>query len=203
MFCNQRSLLQRLVVEHPAVLDTAPWRLHLEGCEECRRERYSLQRSLGVFRQFESQLPPGGLPVPSWERFSQALARQRRRGPGNLRFRAPLVAASLLVAVSSGLLFWPVAQDRELPRAIPIVTEQAPQTAPQAGLAGPVAATQDVVARAPSVPARFTVRSFQPPGADALATPRDDTAALASNAADGEQRVVFSGQGSSEAPTLL
>lgn len=203
MFCNQRSLLQRLVVEDPAVLDTAPWRLHLQGCEECRRERYTLQRSLGVFRQFESQLPPGGLPVPSWERFSQTLARQRHWGLGNLRFRAPLAAASLLVAVGSGVLFWPVAQDRELPVAGLFVTEQAPQASPTGPAAARDVVAQDVVARASSVPARFTVRSFQPQGADAVATPLDDSAALASNAADGEQRVVFSGQGSAEAPTLL
>ncbi len=208
MFCNQRMLVQRLVVEEPAVLDLAPWRLHLEGCKECRRERYTLQRSLGVFRQFESQLPPGGLPVPSWERFSYTLAQQRRWRLASLRFLAPLAAASLLVAVSSGVLFWPVTPERVPPGPSPLVTLQPEQPALQGSLGGPsdaaqAAPSQEAVASAPTVPVRFTLRSFQPLGADAMATAIDATATLPGHAADGEQLVVFGNQGSSEAPLQM
>jgi hypothetical protein len=115
MSCKQIPLLQRLAVEHPSALDAAAWRAHLEQCPECRRERYTLSRSLAVFRQFETQPPPAPATGPSWEQFSAALARSERRQGLRLRVRVPLAAASLLVAVSAGVLLWPVTQGPEEP----------------------------------------------------------------------------------------
>ncbi|HEX9844191.1 MAG TPA: hypothetical protein VGC20_15640 [bacterium] len=121
MSCKQQPLLQRLAVEAPAALKSPAWTVHLAACPECRTERHGLERSLAVFRQFEAQRLPDGLTGPSWERVSRALARAQRRPFA--RLRVPLAAASVLVAVSTGVLLWPVAQEEsQLPRPAKLVT---------------------------------------------------------------------------------
>jgi hypothetical protein len=122
MSCRQLPLLHRLAVEQPRALDAPPWRAHLEQCPECRRERYTFSRSLAVFRQFESQPPPASVTGPSWEQFSAALAHSERRQGVRLRMQVPLAAASLLVAVSAGVLLWPVTQGPEPTSPAKIVT---------------------------------------------------------------------------------
>ncbi|HKI97531.1 MAG TPA: hypothetical protein VKB51_03550 [bacterium] len=96
----------------------------MQECSECRRERYGLDRSLAVFRQFASQPAAGRATGPSWEQFSQVLAASKPQRGSRLRFRVPLAAASLLVAVSSGLLLWPVTQEPDLPQPAKIVNLQ-------------------------------------------------------------------------------
>lgn len=188
MSCKQASLLQRLAVEHPAALETPGWQEHLKECEECRHERFALARSLAVFRQFESRVPPS-VTGPSWEQVSRALVRSRRRR--SPRLRIPLAAASLLVAVSSGVLLWPVTQGPELPSPAKIVTLQPEQQLQlrdvlHSSLQAPLAAT-DVGLAEP-------VRS-EAPGPMALDVPQDASARP-------EVTYVDDPLGSTPAPTL-
>lgn len=110
MPCEHTLRVRRLAVDDPAALNEQHWKAHLQHCAECRHERHALERSLAVFRQLEAQQPEEGLSGPSWESFSQALARSQRRRQLGLRLRAPLAAASLLAAVSTGALLWPMVE---------------------------------------------------------------------------------------------
>jgi len=206
MYCNQLTLLRRLLVEDPAVLQTAPWKQHLDGCAECQRERYLLQRSLGVFRQFEAQLPPGGLSVPSWERFSRTLEHQRRWGLTSLRVRVPLAAASLLVAVSAGLLLWPVARTPEVPSPDALVTMQ-PESAqpPDSRMAGSDVADSgwNSLPSPATVPVRFSTDAQQRPGSGPQVTLVEDTFPLGSAAMEGGQGMGFGNAAPPDAPMMM
>jgi hypothetical protein len=206
MSCNQRLLLERLAVEDPTALNMPMWEAHLEECLECRRERYSFARSLAVFRQFEAQSPAPAVAGPSWERLTRELERDRRHR-SRLRVRVPLAAASLLVAVGTGVLLWPVAQEPDLPPPARIVTLQPAertqlQNVLDSSLQVPTraqeAASHTTRAVAEQPPADFPLRgaSAQPP----TAQPVLDRSGFASPDAP---RIVFGRSDGERAPVLL
>jgi hypothetical protein len=209
MSCRQQPLLQRLTVEEPAALAAPAWQAHLEACPECRAERHALARSLAVFRQFESQPPPSS--GPSWEVLSAALERERRQGRVGARLRVPLAAASLLVAVSAGVLLWPVAQEPELPRPAKIVTllpEQQEQlrTVLHSSLQPPAAVaepglTHETPRAAPREP-RFVLRGMGPAGMQPRLTLVDETVGPP-EPADPAQPGMFRSDEGERAPELL
>jgi hypothetical protein len=212
MSCNQQPLLRRLAVDEPALLDTAPWRTHLEACETCRRERYSLNRSLAVFRQVAA-LPAGASPQgPSWEAFSRTLDRQRRHH-SRLRVRVPLAAASLLVAVSTGVLFWPVAQEQETPRPARIIRVQPEQQVqmqsmlrstlhdPPATLAGAGTSHESPV-RGETPATRFSLQASEPQAGAPLLVAEEPVLPVAAPAND-FPRISFGRRDGERAPVLL
>jgi hypothetical protein len=206
MSCKQLPLLQRLSVEYPAVLGSPAWKAHLEECEECRRERRAMERSLAVFRHFESQPPPAHVTGPSWESVSQAVARSTRQR-ARLRVRVPLAAASLLVAVSSGVLLWPVTQGPELPLPARIVTLQPDQQAQlsdvlHSSLQADSTARPEALATAPAEAPVFTERSVDPAAAGPRATFAEDSTPVSEVPASTGQDV-FGRPDAERAPVLL
>ena len=106
MPCDQQLLVKRLAVENPASLHLPPWRDHLQSCATCRAEQYAYERSLAVFRQFESQPLPESLSGPGWEQLSIALARSKRARPSPRHWRIPIAAASVLVIATASVVLW-------------------------------------------------------------------------------------------------
>ena len=208
MSCEQKPLLQRLAVEHPAALQAPSWKSHLESCLPCRQERHSLERSLAVFRQFESQPPPRTLAGPSWDVMAAAL-RRHRRGP-LARARVPLAAASLLVALGSGLLLWPGAQAPSLPRPATIVTLQpdaqdqlrrvlhSSLQAPAAGVQGGPSHESRAVAAVPEV--RFVLTE---PASTTGGPVADAGSAGSAEAANAGEESFFARPEREQAPVLL
>jgi len=211
MSCNQRMLLQRLAVEEPEALKTTAWQAHLADCPECRHDRYALGRSVAVFRQFESQ-PGAAVTGPSWETFSRTLAQSRRR-QSHLRVRVPLAAASLLVAVSSGVLFWPVSQQTEQPQPARIVTlqpvqEQQLQHVLRSSLQGTAAVAQSGTTHESPAPAqppavRFDLRSQDSAAMAALPVVEREQAPSERLASESAPRIAFGRPDSERAPVLL
>lgn len=217
MSCNQHLRVRRMAVEDPAALDAQPWKAHLETCAECRQARYRLERSLAVFRHFEGRQPEDAPTGPDWEQFSHALARSRRQRQFRLGFRVPLAAASLLVAVSSGALLWPVFEEQSVPRPPKIITLRPDQRAHlnrvlQTSLMEPQVvqpagrAAHEGPAQAASAPARFVVR-----GLDAQAGAPGEASAVANDLGRADAAsapVIVPGQGlarqeGERAPVLL
>ena len=211
MSCNQRLLLQRLAVEEPEALETVLWQEHLADCAECRADRYALARSLAVFRQFESQ--PAAVSGPSWEKFSRTLERSQRR-QSRLFVRVPLAAASLLVAVSTGVLFWPVAeQTTEQPRPARIVTVQPSQrqqmqdvlsTSLQGTAAiGEAGITHESAAPVQTSPVRFDLPRRDTASVATVPVMDGQSAAAEPAAPSAGPRIVFGSQDGERAPVLL
>jgi len=121
MSCSQMPLLQRLAVESPWLIRREPWRSHLTGCPSCREEQGALERSLVVFRRLESESRERELNVPTWEDFSRTLAGLEQRRGAFSRLRVPMAAATALVILIGGLLFWPEGPVLQ-PRPAKIVT---------------------------------------------------------------------------------
>jgi hypothetical protein len=121
MSCSQIPLLQRLTVESPEVVRREPWRSHLAECPACRGEHSSLVRSLVMFRRLEGESREREFNLPDWEDFSRLLDGLEGRRGGFSRLRVPVVAATALMILTAGLLFWPADPVLE-PRPARIVT---------------------------------------------------------------------------------
>jgi len=105
--CAQRSLMQRLSVESPHVLNEGEWMAHLQACAECRYERMRLERSLAVYRQLEQEFLSETPQVPGWDQFSAQLiqrGKEQRRARRRVWVAASVAASFTLITLGSALV---------------------------------------------------------------------------------------------------
>ena len=101
MFCNNKEMLSRLIVENPAAVKGEDWQAHLRECTECRREWEAYAKSLAIFLQLEKERDAQFTFRLSWEDLSHSVNRRgswvRRMGLG----RGMLAASAGTPAVPS------------------------------------------------------------------------------------------------------
>ncbi|MCH7477402.1 MAG: hypothetical protein IIA14_04800 [SAR324 cluster bacterium] len=106
MFCNNKELLSRLIVENPAAVKGEDWQAHLRECSECRREWEAYAKSLAIFLQLEKERDAQFTFRLSWEDLSHSVSRRgfwvRRMGLGRGMLAAS-AAAAVVVALGVGL----------------------------------------------------------------------------------------------------
>ncbi|MCH7477090.1 MAG: hypothetical protein IIA14_03195 [SAR324 cluster bacterium] len=105
MFCNNKELLSRLIVENPAAVRGEDWRAHLRECSECRRECDAHAKSLALFLQLEKERDAQFSSRLGWDDLSRSVSRRgfwvRRIG-----LRRGMLAVSAAVAIALGIGLW-------------------------------------------------------------------------------------------------
>ncbi len=105
MFCNNKEMLSRLIVENPAAVKGEDWQAHLRECTECRGEWEAYAKSLAIFLQLEKERDAQFTFRLSWEDLSHSVSRRgfwvRRMGLGR-----GMLAASAAAVVALGIGLW-------------------------------------------------------------------------------------------------
>lgn len=137
MPCERAELLQHLAVTEPETLKAPAWRQHLADCASCSKLLFSMERSLAVFQQLESESRAGCPLGPTWQTLQHKLQQHSRRSR-TLRQVLPTVAAASLLVLVAGVvsLSWhrgaaPRIANRQAVAAVPASLQASLQGAQQ------------------------------------------------------------------------